>query len=100
MVFNIFINLEVGKCKSVNFPFHEIIYKCDEYFFNSNSCRLEMEVEPVFVSMALYDSRERKKVTKSPQTFSNLHVLPLTLCMCGLSNYVCLAKYQHFSTDC
>ena len=25
-------------------------------------CRLELEVEPIFASMALYDAKERKKV--------------------------------------
>ena len=29
---------------------------------NDSGFRLEMDVEPLFVSMALYDSRERKKV--------------------------------------
>ena len=27
-----------------------------------NSFRLELEVEPIFASMALYDAKERKKV--------------------------------------
>ena len=36
---------------------------------NDSGFRLEMDVEPLFVSMALYDSRERKKVWLETELF-------------------------------
>ena len=34
-----------------------------------NSFRLELEVEPIFASMALYDAKERKKVILAVEQF-------------------------------
>ena len=34
-----------------------------------NSFRLELEVEPIFASMALYDAKERKKVRLAVKQF-------------------------------
>ena len=43
----------------IDYSFLFVFIKSFDAFF---IYRLEMDVEPIFVSMALYDSRERKKV--------------------------------------
>ena len=61
---------------------------------NDSGFRLEMDVEPLFVSMALYDSRERKKVwleTNSWYCLPNVRrdfMLYLHSCSCEEGNCV------------
>lgn len=41
--------------------------------------RLELDIEPIFASMALYDAKERKKVTKHFHIDGDF-LLPVTVC--------------------
>lgn len=50
-------------------------------FFLPLSDRFEIEIEPLFASIALYDVKERKKVKKqrTPHPWGHIHILGLMI---------------------
>ena len=58
--------------------------------------RLELEVEPIFASMALYDAKERKKVNAKAWNLGlkekNCTICQEKVCLC-----LCIGKHPVFS---